>query len=111
LGALSEAARLAVEALMTQNGYQYQTEFARTYFARGKEEGRAEGEKKGQAEGKAQALLAVLEARGLAVSAAQRARIEGCTDADQLERWVRRAVTAKTTASLLATTGRPKASP
>jgi hypothetical protein len=97
-GTLGEAARRAIEARMTQSGYQYQSEFARTYFAQGEEKGRAEGE--------ARALLAVLEARGLAVSEAQRARILGCTDVEQLERWVRRAVTVKTTGSLLATTGR-----
>jgi len=38
------------------------------------------------------ALLAVLEARGLEVSAEVRERIIGCTDPEVLESWVRRAV-------------------
>jgi hypothetical protein len=67
-----------------------------------REEGRREGEAKGEAKGKAQAILAVLEARGLAVSEAQRAAIVGCSDLGQLERWVRQAVTAKTAGALFA---------
>jgi hypothetical protein len=76
------------------------------------EQGRREGEAKGRAEGEARAVLAVLEARGLAVSEAQRTLILGCDDTDQLERWVRKAVTAKTTGALLsAPKGRDKARP
>jgi predicted transposase/invertase (TIGR01784 family) len=76
----------------------------------GRREGRAEGEAKGEAKGKAQAIVAVLEARGLSVTDAQRTRILGCTDLERLERWVRRAATVKTAAALFATTaGRRKA--
>jgi flagellar biosynthesis/type III secretory pathway protein FliH len=77
--------------------------------AEGKAEGRAEGEAKGKAEGKAQAVLAVLEARGLRISDEQRARVLGCADLDELERWVRKAVTVKTTAALFVAARRPKA--
>jgi hypothetical protein len=38
----------------------------------------------------------LLAARGLDVPDNARARITGCTDADQLERWIRRAVTVQT---------------
>jgi hypothetical protein len=57
---------------------------------------------RGKAEGKTQAVLAVLEARGLRVSDEQRATIVGCADLDELERWVRKAVTVKTTGALFA---------
>jgi hypothetical protein len=67
-----------------------------------REEGRREGVAEGEAKGKAQAILAVLAARGLAVSAAQRATIVGCGDLEQLDRWVRQAVTVKTTGALFA---------
>jgi predicted transposase YdaD len=70
----------------------------------GRREGRAEGEAKGRAEGKAQAILAVLEARGLAITDAQRAAVVGCTDVEQLERWVRQAATVKTAEALFAAT-------
>jgi predicted transposase YdaD len=76
----------------------------------GRAEGKAEGKAEGEARGKAQAVLAVLEARGLRVSEAQRALIAGCADLEQLERWVRQAATAKTAAALFAAPGRrPKA--
>jgi predicted transposase YdaD len=75
-----------------------------------REEGRREGRAEGEARGKAQAVLAVLEARGLRVSDEQRARIAGCTDLDELERWVRKAVTVKTAGALFAAVKRrPKA--
>jgi hypothetical protein len=45
-----------------------------------------------QAEGRAEALLAVLEARGLPASAETRARILACTDDAQLDAWIRKAV-------------------
>jgi hypothetical protein len=67
-----------------------------------REEGRREGLAEGEAKGKAQAILAVLEARGLTVSEAQRAAIVGCGDLGQLDRWVRQAVTAKTAGALFA---------
>jgi hypothetical protein len=50
----------------------------------------------GEARGEARALLALLAARGLDVPDDARARITGCTDADQLERWIFQAVTVET---------------
>ncbi len=70
----------------------------------------AQGEAKGKAEGKAQSVLAVLEARGLAVNAAQRARVLGCADIEVLDGWVCKAVSVKTTAELFVAPKRvPKA--
>ncbi len=87
---LNDAARRALEDLMSQGHYQYQSDFAKKYVAEGKAEGKAEGE----AKGKAEAILQVLAARGLAVSEAQRARVLGCTNLGQLDSWLERAVTA-----------------
>ena len=56
-------------------------------------EGRVEGEAKGRVEGEAQAVLAVLEARGIPVTEQQRQQILECQDLEQLNSWVRRAVT------------------
>jgi hypothetical protein len=47
----------------------------------------------GEARGEARAVLTVLAARGLEISDEARERISGCTDLDQLDQWVRRAVT------------------
>jgi hypothetical protein len=67
---------------MTTTSYRYQSDFARRYFSQGK------------AEGEAKAVLAILDARGVAVPEEVRAHIAGCTDLDLLDVWVRRAATA-----------------
>lgn len=63
---------------------------------------RAQGEAQGKAEGMREALLAMLEVRGLAVSNGERASIETCTDVAQLRQWVERAVMAASTSEVLA---------
>lgn len=90
LDRLSGAARQCLEELVNVATYEYQSDYARRYFSRGK----AEGEARGTAAGEARALLAVLAARDIDVPEAVRERITGCTDLDQLEAWVRRAATA-----------------
>ncbi len=89
LASLGDAARAALEELMLNGKYEPMSDFAKHHFARG----RADGEARGRAEGEARGVLAFLDARGLAVSDANRARILGCTDLATLDRWVRRAVT------------------
>jgi hypothetical protein len=79
---LPAAARNCLEELMAITGYEYQSEFARRYFGQG------------EAKGEAKAVLAILDARGIAVPDEIRARISGCTDLDQLDVWIRRAATA-----------------
>ena len=59
--------------------------------ARGEAIGKAEGRAEGEAKGTAEAILKVLEARGIAVSQAQREEISRCSDLARLSRWVARA--------------------
>jgi hypothetical protein len=47
-------------------------------------------------------LLRVLEARGLSPTPEQRAEIDGCSDIDQLQRWLDRSVQAASVAEVLA---------
>jgi hypothetical protein len=91
---LPAAARARLEELMSTGTWEYKSDFARRYYGQGREEGRAEGE--------ARAVLGVLEVRGISVPDAARERIMGCTDLDQLETWVRRAVTVSTVEELFA---------
>lgn len=70
---------------------EYQSEFARKYVHQGRAAGRAEG----RAEGEAKALLTVLATRGFDVPDDVHDRITGCSDLDQLETWISRAVTAQ----------------
>ena len=53
-------------------------------------------------EAKVEALLAVLAARGLTVSAEQRARISAVREPESLDRWIAQAVTAETAEAALA---------
>jgi hypothetical protein len=77
-----------MEKLMRTGKYEYQSDFAKKYFARGEEAGRAAGE--------ARALLLVLGSRGIEVPAAAARRIEAERDDARLDMWIRRAVTATT---------------
>ena len=116
MSSLSEAARGALEALMQRGTYEYQSEFARKYVAQGREEGlqkgREEGREKGREEGREKgreeglyegermALLEVLDARGLKVKEEARQRILACLEQTQLKRWLRMAVSVRTTEEL-----------
>ncbi|WP_395105292.1 hypothetical protein [Actinomadura sp. SCN-SB] len=100
--ALSEAARTYLEDLMNWQGYEYKSEFALRYFTEGEAKGLAKGEAKGEAKGLAEglakgevdSLFRVLKARGIAVPARERQRIESCRDLGLLSAWIERAATA-----------------
>jgi hypothetical protein len=76
LGSLNKAARRALEGMM--KGYQFRSDFAKTYIA----------------QGEAQAVLTVLQARGIAVPDAERERILAQKDSARLERWLVKAAVA-----------------
>lgn len=59
--------------------------------AEGKAEGKAEGVAEGIAEGKADALLRILEARGVALTDDDRRRVRGCREESLLDAWLVRA--------------------
>jgi hypothetical protein len=86
------AIRRILEDLVSTTAWPVHSPFAREHFGRGKAEGKAEGE--------AAAILVFLEARGLEVSAEDRARITSCTDLAQLTTWVTRAATVQATSEL-----------
>jgi hypothetical protein len=112
LARLNERVSRALEAMRMQK-YEYQSEFAKKYYGQGKQEGFAEGlqqgeltgeargEARGKAEGEARAVLAVLEARGLAVPARVREVVLSCTDLVQLDAWIRAAVSASSAETLV----------
>ncbi|WP_437586976.1 hypothetical protein [Sorangium sp. So ce1000] len=90
---------------MMKSGYEFQSEFARSYVAKGVEQGREQGRQQGLLEGKAHDVLAVLEARGLEVPAEVRERVLASTDLAELDRWIRRAAVIRDASELLATNG------
>ncbi|HSN96839.1 MAG TPA: hypothetical protein VLS89_01030, partial [Candidatus Nanopelagicales bacterium] len=79
LSSLQEAARRRLEEMM-KSGYEFQSEFARTYVAQGKLEGALET--------KARDVIAFLEARGLEVPAEVRERVLASKDLAELDRWI-----------------------
>ena len=89
LASVHEAARAILEAVMASGNYQYQSDFARRYFGRGKAEGKAEG------------VLAVLAARHIEVPDDVRARITACSDLALLDLWLARAATAVSLADVV----------
>jgi predicted transposase/invertase (TIGR01784 family) len=72
----------------------YKLELAEA-IAEGESRGEARGEARGLAEGRAQSLITILVARGLDPSEDLRRRIAACTDLATLERWIARAIAAK----------------
>ncbi|MFI0368529.1 hypothetical protein ACH35V_11645 [Actinomadura sp. 1N219] len=89
IAVLPEAARKALDMKMnTESLYSY-SEFL------------SEAAAKGKAEGVAGAVLRVLKKRGVAVTDEQRERIVGCTDVEQLDAWLDRAITAHKAADVL----------
>ena len=77
------------EFTMTEAWAEFE-KYEKNIFNRGREAGRAAG----MATGTANAVLAVLNTRGLVVSAQAEQRIRSCEDEAQLARWVVRAVSA-----------------
>ncbi|MFE9737535.1 hypothetical protein [Streptomyces sp. NPDC006477] len=65
-------------------------------------EGRAEGRAQGLAQGSADAILLVLEQRGLDVPDDVRARVTGCDDPETLRAWLTRAVTVASAEEIFA---------
>ncbi|WP_432870355.1 hypothetical protein [Microbispora rosea] len=59
----------------------------------GREQGLEQGLEQGRAEGEIEAILTVLDARGLDIPSEARERISRCSDLHLLEKWIRRAVT------------------
>jgi len=54
----------------------------------------------GMAKGKAEAVLCVLQARGLRVSSVDQRRITDCRDVAQLDEWIRLAARVESVAEL-----------
>ena len=98
IASLHAAARNILEELMANGNYQYQSDFAKRHVAQGHVEGKAQG----KAEGKAEAILTVLAARGIDLSASLRERVLGCTENATLDIWLARAVSAPTAEDVLA---------
>jgi hypothetical protein len=79
--ALSEAARKALQDMAIPN-YQYQSDFARHYFAQGEARGEARGEAKGERHGRAELLARQLAQRFGLLPESAKARLAQCSIAE-----------------------------
>jgi hypothetical protein len=70
--------------MTTAADYEFQSELLRNVLARGR------------AQGEAQAILTLLDGRGVAVPDDVRDQVLECTDTSLLDIWLRRAITATT---------------
>jgi hypothetical protein len=84
LASANAGARAVLEALMMSKNYQYQSDFAKRYVAKGR----------------AEAVLQVLATRGIPVPPDVRDRIAQCTDDATLVSWLDRAVTVTSVSEL-----------
>jgi len=82
------AVQRILEQLMTSGTWPVYSPIAKEHFGRGKKEGETD------------AILLILEARGVEVTDAERDRITGCSDLKQLKKWITRAATAEKTGDL-----------
>jgi hypothetical protein len=93
---LGELARRALEALMAQHNYTYQSDFARKYYGEGVEDGVEKGRRA--------MLREQLEQRFGELHADTTDRLEQAS-VELLSRWARRVLTAATLAEVFATDG------
>jgi hypothetical protein len=110
---VNERVRRIVEAEMNIGGKEiWFTEWGKAYgkmraqalaegHSAGRTAGLAEGLAEGRSEAMSKALWTVLAGRGLQPTKAQRERIERCRSPRQLEKWLARALVAKTVAEVL----------
>jgi predicted transposase YdaD len=84
-----------LEALMMT-----ESEFYSDTFRNAEAKGRAEGRVEGSAAAKVEAVLTILQARGIALTEEQKERINGYQDQAQLETWIARAATAESVGEL-----------
>ena len=85
LSALPSQLRKMIGGHVIKN-YEYQSEFARTYYGQGRTEGRAEGQRS--------AIVQIARARFTAITAEDEAFVNAVTDIDELQRLVVEVATA-----------------
>ncbi|WP_438043345.1 hypothetical protein [Sorangium sp. So ce128] len=102
LAVLSDAMLAALREMAMDPSKVPETPASRRFRLFFEKRGRAEGKIEGKIEGKREALLAVLEARGLSLTADERAHIDACRAPAELDRWIASAATAASMSEVFA---------
>ena len=90
---------------MQKGEWVFRSAFAKKYIAIGRKEGREEGREEGAEAAKAakaEDVLAVLDARGIAVTDDVAVRVRACGEVALLDKWIRRAATIDRAEALFA---------
>lgn len=98
---LSEHAPEAFEATMNSLGYEYQSDFARRYFAEGRVEGKTEGRIEGKAEGRVELVFKLLTSRFGPLNEGVQSRVRSAQET-QIDALAERLLTAQTLEEALA---------
>ncbi len=105
---LAPALRRQLETLMTTTFADLTVPpFIQKIMDVGEARGMAQGQAQGRALGRAEDILALMEIRGLAVSATARTQVLACTDLPTLDHWFRRAATMKSAAAVVRSRPKP----
>jgi hypothetical protein len=99
---LEETAMNPDKIPMSEAALKFKAKLKAEGLAEGRVEGLAEGLAEGLVRGKKEALLALLEARGLAPTVAEQAAIARCADPAKLGAWILKAATAGSVREVLA---------
>lgn len=91
-------ARTTWRGLMKTANWPYVAEMR----AEGREEGRQEGRQEGLQQGRAEAIIEVLDDRGITMKKSDRERVLSCTDTETLRNWLRAALTVSRISDLFA---------
>ncbi|WP_437727459.1 hypothetical protein [Sorangium sp. So ce861] len=102
LAVLSDAMLASLRELAMDPSKVPETQASRRFRLFFEKRGRAAGKAEGKIEGKQEALLAVLDARGLSLTAEERAHVKACTVPAELDRWIARAATAASMSEVFA---------
>ncbi len=87
---------------MVSETHEFQSGFFRRKSLRVASDEATEAARTAKAECRAEDVITVLEERGLAVSGAERERITSSDDSRELDKWLRRAITAGRASDLFA---------
>jgi len=101
-GLVGTAGQQKWRELMRKQLIPYVSEFRRQGIEEGRAVGIEEGRAQGEAAGRADAILQVLDKRGIAVDEDSRERIVSCADLDILGDWLDRSLTATQVSDLFA---------
>jgi flagellar biosynthesis/type III secretory pathway protein FliH len=98
LNLASDAARRRLETMMTT--MEWKSDFIEGFVQEGLQKGMQQGMQQGAVKAKSEAVLKIIDARAIDVTAEQCDQVSSCTDIAQLDQWFDSALTAQTVSDI-----------